>query len=301
MISVPTRRVAALAVLLSALLAVTGCASTGSSEPNHSTSSSVSTVPDAPQLPAMPRLRPVVYRPPGLSRAHPVPLVVGFYGTDGSPQGMAGLTGFERLADRYGFVVLFPASVANPTPWMPRFNDFAYVKALMARVEHAQNIDPARIYAMGFSAGGNEVWQLGCALSSHVAAIAVVSYYMRPALYRACPISHPVSHLLIVGTADKLRYQGIPGKVPSAGDTTARWLALDRCPGPGRRRAVPPVIEQLWTNCAGGSAVVFYSVVGGGHRWPSTGGAPSSDPASRFDATPVIWAFFASHPASPPY
>jgi polyhydroxybutyrate depolymerase len=52
-----------------------------------------------------------------------------------------------------------------------------------------------------------------------------------------------------------------------------------------------------WTGCAGGSAVDFYSVIGGGHTWPgSIPVARLGATTTSIDATALMWAFFQAHP-----
>jgi polyhydroxybutyrate depolymerase len=51
-----------------------------------------------------------------------------------------------------------------------------------------------------------------------------------------------------------------------------------------------------WRDCTSGSPVVFHTVANNGHAWP--GGRPGRDgaavPTQDFDASDLIWAFFAT-------
>jgi polyhydroxybutyrate depolymerase len=245
------------------------------------------------------RLPPIIYRPATLSRSTKVPLVIALHGGGAAPvgpQNMEGLTHFERLADQNGFVVAYLDSSSQTNPWNPRTNDLPYVSHMIDQLTASQNIDPARVYITGFSAGGNETWLAGCELSRKVAAIAVVAYDMRSALYHSCRPSRPVSELLMIGDQDGVRYTGIPGRVISAFQTTARWRALDGCaPAPVSSQQVSTVLQQTWTACTDGSAVGLYVIKGGGHDWPPVGaGSPTN-----YSASAAIWAFFSAHRASP--
>ncbi len=101
---------------------------------------------------------------------------------------------------------------------------------------------------------------------------------------------------------------GVGGEVLSATDTAARWARFDGCadrpevidlpdvdPGDGTR-----VQRETYGTCQGGSAVVLYTIAGGGHTWP--GGlqylpAALIGKTSRdIDATQLIWEFFTQHP-----
>ncbi len=245
------------------------------------------------------RLPPIIYRPSWLSRASKAPLVIALHGggTPGAgPQSMEGLTHFEALANQKGFVVAYLDSSSQTNPWNPRTNDLAYVSSMIDQLKVSQNVDPNRVYITGFSAGGNETWLAGCELSNKVAAIAVVAYDMRKALYDSCQITRPVPELLMIGDQDGIRFTGLPGRVISAYQATARWRALDGCAAaPVQTQQVSAVLQQTWTACTDGSAVGLYVIHGGGHDWPPYGdGSPTN-----YSASAAIWAFFSAHRASP--
>jgi polyhydroxybutyrate depolymerase len=236
-----------------------------------------------------PRPAPIVYRPPGLSRSRPVPLVVAFYGATGTPQDMEGLTKFEELADQDGFVIAYPGSQTNP-PWRAN-NDVQYIGSLISQIRASQNIDPRRIYLTGFSAGGRETYFLGCRLSSEVAAIGVVSSVMRS---YPCTIPHPISEVTLAGSTEPIYGTG---GIPSAASVAARWRGLNGCPtATPVVTTVTSVTEQTWSGCRGGSAVALWVLQGGHHTWPGSFGLAPSDPDAQFDASAELWAFFAAHP-----
>jgi polyhydroxybutyrate depolymerase len=240
----------------------------------------------------MPRPAPVVYRPPGLSFAQKVPLVIGLYGADGCPQCMEGLTKFEHVADEHGFVVAYPGSSTSP-PWNSA-GDLAYMKSFIAQVEAAQNIDPSRVYVTGFSAGGRMAYYVGCALSRQIAAIAVVSSVMRQ---YPCPLTHPVSELTLVGSTESTALYGNRTGIPPAPATAARWRSLDGCPAkvPLQSTVAAPVRQQTWGPCVDGSTVALYVLAGGIHTWPGTYDLKRGSPDSQYDASEAIWSFFAAH------
>jgi polyhydroxybutyrate depolymerase len=248
----------------------------------------------AAQLAARPA--PIVYRPGSLSGAQKVPLLIALHGAGGGPQSMEGLSHFQYVARQYGFVVAFPGSCNDAHPWgTPQ--DLTYMTALIGQLIASQNIDPSRVYVAGFSAGGYETWQIGCHLSSQVAAIAIVSGAMNGRLYNSCALSRPVSELLMVGTSDSTRYTGIPGRLPSPFQTTARWRTLDGCApqAVSALRPVQVVSQQTWGVCADGSAVSLVLLQGAAHVWPPIGvGAPAN-----YSASQAVWAFVSAHRASP--
>jgi polyhydroxybutyrate depolymerase len=267
-------------------LALAGCGSSSSSLSSSSSS-------DSTRITSLsPRPQAIVYRPPGLSRSRPVPLVVAL--ARSCTQCMEGLTKFEHLAGANGFVVAYPGSGQNP-PWHAPVQDVAYLRSLIGHITRTENIDPKRVYIAGFSATARETYFMGCQLSDQVAAIAAVSTVMRG---YTCTLTHPVSELSYVGSGESVLMQGAP-KIPSEPATAARWRALDGCPAGAKPTTtqVGPVTQQLWDLCAEGSAVGLDIVQGGHHAWPGAYGETGADAPGVYDASKAIWSFFAAHPA----
>jgi len=142
----------------------------------------------------------------------------------------------------------------------------------------------------------------GWLLSHRFAAIAVVS----GELTVDCRPEHPVSVLIIHGTADEnLPYDGGLGRKALASHDVRpvryaldTWRSRDHCPDSASLAVSGSLAQSAWAPCAEGTAVEVYRISGGGHAWP--GGermSPLLDaPSTALEATPVIWAFFASHP-----
>jgi polyhydroxybutyrate depolymerase len=233
----------------------------------------------------------IIYRPPGLSRSKPVPLVLALYGTTGCPSCMEGQTRFEKIATEHGFVIAYPGSIGNMPPWRSA-GDLAYFQQFIRSTIKSQNIDSKRVYVAGFSAGAREAYVLGCEDSKQIAAIAAASSVFRGVL---CTLSHPVSELTLYGSTEAV-VNGNPPRpgFPSAAQTTALWRNLDRCSSASVITHVGPTRQQVWNGCKNASAVGLYEVVGGGHYWPGQYGAPGAD--AQYNASEAVWSFFASHP-----
>lgn len=251
------------------------------------------------------RPAPIIYRPSWEPASKPIPLVVAFYGSQGSPQAMENLTGFQKLASRSGFEVVYPGSVGGvQTPWLPHFNDISYVSALISQLEAPGNgygaVDPNRVYMAGFSLGGDITWQGACQLSNKVAGVAIVSMMMAPSFAHSCHPKRPVSELLIIGTADS-RYRGIPGRVGSATQTTALWRSIDGCPSSVQLTPslAPSVSQEQYSRCVDGTSVGLITIAGGGHTWPGPGHTGALAVDNNISASPVIWSFFSQHPGAP--
>jgi polyhydroxybutyrate depolymerase len=202
---------------------------------------------------------------------------------------MQGITHFEELAVRHGFVVVYPGSQTEP-PWHAP-DDVSYLRGLIHHVMATQNIDPRRVYLAGFSAGGRATYYYACQFSHLVAAIAVVASVMRE---YPCQLSHPISEVAIDASGKAITGNG---RIPSALQVAARWREFNGCTSSTPTQTqVSTVSEQLWGPCKGGSAVALWVVQGGHHTWPGTYGLAPGDPDAQFNASAAIWAFFAAHP-----
>jgi polyhydroxybutyrate depolymerase len=233
-----------------------------------------------------------------------VPLVLAFHGYTGTDAGMEAMSGLSTLADEQGFVAVYPQGVSDYTrqPFWASVgrgdygvDDVRFVGDLLDALERTYCIDPARIYATGFSNGGAMVGRLACRLSDRIAAFAPVSgNFIEPD--EGCRPSRPVPILEIHGTADRVvSYYGVPESInprwplPSILQWLRGWAARDGCaPEPTTFLDDGAVTGLAWPGCAGGGAVIHYRLEGGGHEWPTQIGGRST--------AGLLWDFFLAHP-----
>lgn len=226
-----------------------------------------------------------LHRPASLSTATPVPLVVLLHGGTSTPESIVSWSRFDTLADRDGFVVAAFSSGVGQTwlsaEWMNSEADVNYIRSQIAAVEKAQNIDPARVYVIGFSSGGSMAYRVGCELASQVDGIGIVSAVMA---MPHCTPARPVSVMGIFGTADVVPFNGTAtAEAPSA--SLARWRAFDACPPTAKASTAGVVSTQIWQPCAQGTGVDFTAVTGGIHTWSGAPGLPPTSPNAQLDAT----------------
>jgi polyhydroxybutyrate depolymerase len=255
------------------------------------------------------------------SRKQPAPVVFVLHGGGGNAENAVNMTGFDRIGQREGLIVVYPNGTAA-RPRVPlltwnaghccasamkaRVDDVGFIGAVIDTLVKDGRADPSRVYATGMSNGAMMAHRLGRELSTKIAAIAPV---LGALFGDEPPPVAPVAALIIVGADDTI--------VPGAGGSLAvRGIAAD---GSAADRDAAPAIEQArywakangcdrptttqrkestvmeWRDCASGSPVVFHTVANNGHAWP--GGRPGRDgaaiPTQDFDASEQIWAFFA--------
>ena len=258
----------------------------------------------------------LVFLPPSYRPEHPAPLVLVFHGGGGRATGIAPHTGFSLLAEREGFVAVYPDGLGrrwnDGRGFAAAHDDVGFVRALLDTLGRTLTLDPRRIYATGISNGAVFSYRLACDLPGVFAAVAPVAGAMPVDLAPSCVHPEPVSVLAMQGTADPLMpYTGggggrRRGRVLSAARSVAFWAAAAGCDESPVTTAEPDVTpadgtqvrRTTFTGCRDGRSVELYTIEGGGHTWP--GGPPVSGSVGRVsrdvDATTLIWAFFAQHP-----
>jgi polyhydroxybutyrate depolymerase len=247
-----------------------------------------------------------IYRlhvPRGYLPTHRTPLVLNFHGHGSAAWKQEALSGFSGLADKQGFLVVYPQGVVGPdhqTGWAtgprkdPTVNDVGFVSNLITYLQTMFCVDPQRIYATGFSNGGAMTADLACMMAGRIAAFAPVSGSYFP-LLSGCHPNRPVPILEIHGTADTVvPYEGSqPLDLPAIAEWLSGWAARDGCSSqPQVFFQQGNVTGERWANCEGGATVIHYRVAGEGHVWP--GALPGGTTPQAFNATDVIWSFFHS-------
>lgn len=244
-------------------------------------------------------------------RAPSPPLVVVLHGGFGTGAGAEAQYRWDAMADRNGFVVLYPdgfqrAWNAGDCCGRPRargIDDVAFIEAAIRATARAYATDPERLYVTGMSNGAMMTYRLACESALPIAAIAPVA----GTLTVACEHPQRVSVLHLHGLAD--------GNVPIDGgagvgfarvlyrpvsDGIAVFRKADGCAPPVTTTAGP--VATARSACANGKTVQLTTVAGAGHQWPGSVPPPAraaallhlEAPSAALDATEVIWSFFAA-------
>lgn len=193
--------------------------------------------------------------PPGYDGS-PTPLLVLLHGYD--PLDGSGLESFWHNsvlngAMARGWLYLRPSGLSDTLNPASHFwnatdaccdkqdrnvDDVSYLRSLIDRISLDYNIDPDRIYVIGYSNGGFMAHRLACDMSDRLAAVISINgaQWLDPA---KCTPTSPVSVLEIHSRDDEfvdydgggpLKYE--EALYPSAHDTFARWGDLNGCSFP---------------------------------------------------------------------
>jgi polyhydroxybutyrate depolymerase len=270
--------------------------------------------------------------PTSFSKSTQLPLVIALHGRGGTGESMILITrkGFNKLADRDGFIVVYPDGIelnwndgrtdeqARDRAHRENIDDVGFISALIDTMAAEYNINPEKVYVTGISNGAIMAYRLACELSHKITAIAPVDGNIPVPLSSECKPEQPVSLLAINNTNDPLvPYNGGDiyghfhrvdlGRVLSVKQSIMFWVDRDRC-------SIPPVVTKepdrdpydgttvtriAYQNGTDGSEVILYEVEGGGHTWP--GGVQYlpvwliGKTSRDIDANEVIWSFFRMH------
>jgi polyhydroxybutyrate depolymerase len=262
----------------------------------------------------------IVRLPTGYTGSGKLALVLSMHGSGSTAADHELFTGMDATADADNFIVAYPQGLISDgggydwnVPGEPLIggkavpahaaNDVEFLTKLVGVLEQRYCINPARVYATGFSGGARIASQLACDSSNVFAAVAAVSGLRRPT---PCPTSRPVAILAFHGTADPVDPYDGHGQaywtysVPQA---AADWAQQDGC---SKTAAVSKpdhgVTLTDYTHCRSGVAVELYTIAGEGHEWPGGPRLPSSltkllgAQTTAINANTVMWSFFEAHP-----
>lgn len=262
----------------------------------------------------------LVHIPVGLPPGR-VPLVLMLHGRGVDGAAMARMSGMNDMADRAGFIAVYPDGRVDPGGghyWLVDYSDQAavsgspelpFIDQLLEDLFARLPIDPRRVYACGFSNGAILALALARWRTERFAAVATIAGI---ADFGRFQLSAPISLIHFHGTKDRLiPFEGgktarkaFPIHFPPVAEMLAPWLEAMGCVTLRHVRQMPDPddsslsvqIEEFGPSTTGSEAIVV-TVHGGGHTWP--GRAPLVSYLGKWttaiQATEMIWEFFERH------
>ena len=236
------------------------------------------------------------------SAKKPAPMVIMLHGrTSNGKQAASSYYGWTQLADKEGFVAVFPTALGQPTSWQAAFAgkataDTEFLSQLIDEVVGELLLDKNRVFMTGHSSGGFMSYSFAAMHPDKVAAIGPVAGLN---ISRDKP-KLPVSVISFHGIADDVvAYDKVSGKdakyggMPSAIESATAFAKHNGCAADPVRTELykGKVLLDTWADGAAGTRVELYSLAGWKHGWP-TGN-------SNVSATELIWKFFQAHARQP--
>jgi len=235
----------------------------------------------------------------------PIPLVILLHGRGGSGRAIHGYSDFGAKADKEGFLLACPEATGTPPAWNSGAyasraypaDDVAFLRAVIDKTEKEHRVDPRRISVAGHSSGGMMSHRLGSELAERVAAIGVVAGAIGAQLTdgtsdRVPDPAKPVSSILFHGKTDRIVPYDGGGQLLRflpVSDGIAFWIRNNGCGSDARKETLAngAATRETYTGGKDGTEVVLITATRGGHEWPKAAG---------FQATDLMWEFFAGHP-----
>jgi polyhydroxybutyrate depolymerase len=246
-----------------------------------------------------------LYVPDSYDPTRPTPLVISLHGAWLYPGMQQRLTGWNNLADRNGFIVVYPRATGFPRVWRiapgPGLTaEQRFFSDLIDELSSKYNIDPARIHVNGYSNGAAMTFMLSCTLADRIAAFGMVATPVVP--WEWCTDRRPVPMLAFHGTADPYApYAGgenllTTEPLPSMELWFSRWGERNRCGNNAVDTTLATDVSvREYQGCARGVPTRFYTLRASGHIWPGglklpeVGTGPYTD---SLDATSEMWTYF---------
>jgi polyhydroxybutyrate depolymerase len=269
----------------------------------------------------------LVHVPSGYAPEIPLPLVVVIHGAFDTAEGMERISGFSRLADQEGFIVLYPNGMGL-LGFLQHWNaghccgkaaddhvdDVGFVAATIEDVCARLSVDRDRIYMVGFSNGGMLAHRFAAERGDLLAAVAPMAASIggrasedRPEWRIPEPVQ-PLSVIIMHGLSDDdVPYEG--GISRYRGGTRTYWSVEQSADFWATRNGCKPhavaqtlydgrVVLKTWTDCLNHTEVALCLIRDWGHLWPGgafTAALDGADPLRNYDAAETLWGFFKSH------
>ena len=233
-----------------------------------------------------------------------VPLVFNFHGGSGSATNQRYLSDMDQVADTAGFIVVYPQGsvlLDGSSYWNSMIategskgtaDDIGFISFLIDEISLNYNIDLEKVYACGYSNGGDLSISLACYLSDKISAAAPVSGLMSLESDSLCQPQENTGVFLINGTADNSRpYNGINDYYLSIESALLFWS--------NHHGSDSTIIENFmdsnnnnidhykYLNLNGQSYLEHYKIINGGHDWFDLS-------VNDKNIDQVIWQFFSN-------
>jgi polyhydroxybutyrate depolymerase len=221
---------------------------------------------------------------------------------------------FDELADKHGFLVVYPEGFDNTwndcrggSPFSSKrlkIDDAGFIKSLLDHEVAAHAVDRKRVFAAGWSNGAQLAYRLALENPEDFAGVAAISASVPVKDNLDCgQVDKPIPVMIVNGTADPINpFRGGMvnlgdaqlGNVLSSEDTAKYWAKLLGVTAAPQLATLPhkggrtTVDSMTWVK-DGTPVVILYAVQNGGHAMPLAG--------EDLDSPVAVWDFFAKLPS----
>lgn len=266
--------------------------------------------------------RALYYIPSSYDGRQTMAVVFDFHGSNSNPQGQFRRSGWDRTAEREGFVAValqgsldgaYKGTHAWNVPGVTTdgtLDDELFIRDAVRTLKADLCVDPTRIYASGYSGGGRMLSQFICnghpefAAAGFVMGLRAGHPVERDGVWRpdveTCRPGNPISIIAFSGLKDVTNPFGGGGKPywQYSGELALqRWAELDRCEDERSIVTDAAMTSTSYRRCGGGARITSYLLKENTHSWPArsvlfrTFDAEGKITSER-DAAGRMWEFF---------
>lgn len=234
----------------------------------------------------------LLHVPESYGNTGPMPLMIVLHGGGGGSRGIARYTHISDIADREGFLVVYPKGVEGHwncgraieeyTAMRENVDDVRFIRELIDAIASALKVDRDRVYICGASNGGMMAFRLAIEAPELFAAVAPVIASIPLNIHQPDISGVPLPIMIVAGTEDGLvPWQGghvrfrdrILGEVVSVPESVRYWVGRNGCDSMPfihyEDKNAEDGTRVRFERYGGGEAeVVLVAVEGGGHTWP---------------------------------
>ena len=252
-----------------------------------------------------------LYLPSTFSNSEQLPLVIDLHGALLTRGNQRGISGFEAIAERENFIVVFPSGLmgaigppVNMTNWRWDYNlssskDFDFLNQLIDELIETYGVDPSRIYLSGFSMGGIMSYAMACKFGDRIAAIGVVAGGMTESMMTDCNPSRAMPVMHIHGTDDAIALYEGSDENPSVESGILYWVDQSGCSESPTINMIPGTVVNVQSYCDQ-EKVELVVVEKGGHNWPGSqstlfNNSSAGNVNMDINASEMLWSFLKKH------
>ena len=256
-----------------------------------------------------------VHLPASYNTSISYPLIFAMHG--GGLLGYKGIEGqsqLSQLSDSENFIVVYPEGLKTlgfrtwnagdccPSATLLETDDIGFINSLLEKLKIELSINSKKVYATGFSNGGQMAYKLANRFPNKFAAVSAVAGVLQDFPFnpsRKVPIIHFHSYqdLTAPYNAGLSNAPNINNNFPSV-DSTMRIIANNYNCSLIKKTIFSNTNTYdffRYSDCDNNVRIELYVSQDGGHTWPGGKALTNNEITNHFNASSIMWEFFKNY------